>query len=129
MDSVELGKILGYCSSLILRPVSSSPWLPKKLAAVGNAAPACSTRRDKHLCLTSCLLQVGRAALGLLRVSQRLLQGAKPDAVPGVVKSLQLLLRMSTAVAWDLAKNLAGHVSLTMEPLVQQAVDGCVTED
>ena len=57
-------------------------------------------------------MQVCRAALGLLRVSQRLLQSGQPDAVPAVVRSLQLLLRMSTALAWDLAKSLAHQVSV-----------------
>ena len=36
-------------------------------------------------------VQVCRAALGLLRVSQRLLQSGQPDAVPAVMRSLQLL--------------------------------------
>lgn len=56
--------------------------------------------------------QVGRAALGLLRVSQRLLQTSNPETVAAVEKSLKLLLRMSPLVAWDLAKTVASHVSL-----------------
>ena len=54
--------------------------------------------------------QVGRAALGLLRVSQRLLQTSNPETVAAVEKSLKLLLRMSPLVAWDLAKTVASHV-------------------
>lgn len=53
---------------------------------------------------------VARAALGLLRVCQRLLP-YKADCAPPLLRSLQLLLRLNASVAWDLATRLAAEVS------------------
>lgn len=53
---------------------------------------------------------VARAALGLLRVCQRLLP-YKPDTADALLRSLQLLLRLSPAAAWDLAQPIATEVS------------------
>ncbi len=55
---------------------------------------------------------VARAALGLLRVCQRLLP-YKEDTAEALLKSLQLLLRLSPAAAWDLAQPIAAEVSLS----------------
>ena len=53
---------------------------------------------------------MARAALGLLRVCQRLLP-YKEDTAEALLKSLQLLLRLSPAAAWDLAQPIAAEVS------------------
>ena len=53
---------------------------------------------------------VARAALGLLRVCQRLLP-YKQETADALLKSLQLLLRLSPAAAWDLAQPIAAEVS------------------
>ena len=52
---------------------------------------------------------VARAAAGLLRVAQRVLPaGGEPAGA--LLRSLQLLLRLSPAAAWDLAQPLAAEV-------------------
>lgn len=53
---------------------------------------------------------VARAALGLLRVCQRLLP-YKEDTADALLRSLQLLLRLSPAAAWDLAQPIAAEVA------------------
>ena len=53
---------------------------------------------------------MARAALGLLRVCQRMLP-YKEDTADALLKSLQLLLRLSPAAAWDLAQPIAAEVS------------------
>ena len=60
-----------------------------------------AARRDSPL--------IARAALGLLRVCQRLLP-YKADCAPPLLRSLQLLLRLNATVAWDLATRLADEV-------------------
>ena len=55
---------------------------------------------------------MARAALGLLRVCQRVLP-YKEDTADALLKSLQLLLRLSPAAAWDLAQPIAAEVSQT----------------
>lgn len=52
---------------------------------------------------------VARAALGLLRVCQRLLP-YKEDTAEGLLKSLHLVLRLNPSVAWDLASRIAAEV-------------------
>eukprot|EP00884_Botryococcus_braunii_P022699 jgi/Botrbrau1/9112/Bobra.0305s0016.2 len=52
---------------------------------------------------------VARAALGLLRVCQRLLP-YKEDTAEGLLKSLHLVLRLNPSVAWDLAHRIAAEV-------------------
>ncbi len=52
---------------------------------------------------------MARAALGLLRVCQRLLP-YKEGTADVLLKSLQLLLRLSPAAAWDLAQPIAAEV-------------------
>ncbi|CAL8465729.1 g5265 [Coccomyxa elongata] len=52
---------------------------------------------------------VARAALGLLRVCQRLLP-YKEATADSLLGSLQLLLRLSPAAAWDLAQPIAAEV-------------------
>lgn len=54
---------------------------------------------------------MARAALGLLRVCQRLLP-YKEDTADALLRSLQLLLRLSPAAAWELAQPIATEVSL-----------------
>ena len=52
---------------------------------------------------------VTRAALGLLRVAQRLLP-YKEGTGDALLKSLQLLLRLGPGTAWDLAQPIASEV-------------------
>ncbi|EIE18029.1 Sec7-domain-containing protein, partial [Coccomyxa subellipsoidea C-169] len=52
---------------------------------------------------------VARAALGLLRVCQRLLP-YKEVTADSLLRSLQLLLRLSPGAAWDLAQPIAAEV-------------------
>lgn len=52
---------------------------------------------------------VQRAALGVLRVAQRLLP-YKEDASEALLRSLQLLPRMNPNVAWELAEPIAVQV-------------------
>ena len=53
---------------------------------------------------------VARAALGLLRACQRLLP-YKEGTADALLKSLQLLLRLSPAAAWELAQPIATEVT------------------
>lgn len=52
---------------------------------------------------------VRRAALGLLRVCRRLLH-YKADSAGALLRSLQMVLRLDPAVAWDLAPSIAEEV-------------------
>jgi brefeldin A-resistance guanine nucleotide exchange factor 1 len=52
---------------------------------------------------------VARAALGLLRVCQRLLPYKEATAEP-LLRSLHLLLRLGEATAWELAPAIATEV-------------------
>ena len=58
-----------------------------------------------------------RAALGLLRVSGRLLV-YKEAAADALLDSLQLLPRLNTSVAWDLAPAIAAQARPRDRPLL-----------
>lgn len=58
-----------------------------------------------------------RAALGLLRVSGRLLV-YKEAAADALLDSLQLLPRLNTSVAWDLAPAIAAQARARARPLL-----------
>ena len=52
---------------------------------------------------------VRRAALGLLRICRRLLH-YQTDSAHALLKSMQMILRLDPAVAWDLAAAIAREV-------------------
>lgn len=52
---------------------------------------------------------VRRAALGLLRICRRLLH-YQTDSAQALLKSMQMILRLDPAVAWDLAPAIAKEV-------------------
>lgn len=55
---------------------------------------------------------VRRAALGLLRICRRLLH-YQTDSAQALLKSMQMILRLDPAVAWDLAPAIAKEVGST----------------
>lgn len=59
---------------------------------------------------------VARAALGLLRVCQRLLP-YKEDTADALLRSLGLVLRLRPSAAWELAQRLATEVRLNLTTL------------
>lgn len=53
---------------------------------------------------------VRRAALGLLRICRRLLH-YRTDSAAALLRSMQMILRLDPAVAWELAAAIAKEVS------------------
>lgn len=56
---------------------------------------------------------VQRATLGLLRICRRLLH-YRMEAAHALIKSLQMVLRLDPAVAWDLAPAIASEVQCAL---------------
>lgn len=54
---------------------------------------------------------VRRAALGLLRICRRLLP-YKADSADALLRSMQMVLRLDPAVAWELAPAIAEEVGV-----------------
>ena len=73
--------------------------------ACGSRAPAGTAAE-----LPLLLLAVLQAALGLLRVCTRLLP-YKYDVAEPLLKSMQLVLRLNSNVAWELAQQIAAEVN------------------
>ena len=77
---------------------------------------------------------VRRAALGLLRICRRLLP-YQTDSAHTLLKSMQMILRLDPAVAWDLAAAIAREVpsyplqsvfvKSAMQGTYSQGVDRC----